>query len=50
MRAVSDTRVSRSSPQTVVEALVQSLEAASAHNPGDAEKPAAVLWTDHDSQ
>ena len=35
---------------TVVERLKASLEAASAHNPNDAEKPVAVLWTDRDSQ
>ena len=38
------------SSATVVERLRASLEAASAHNPSDAEKPVAVLWTDHDSQ
>ena len=38
------------SPATVVERLKASLEAASAHNPNDAEKPVAVLWTDRDSQ
>ena len=38
------------SGRTVVERLKASLEAASAHNPNDAEKPVAVLWTDHDSQ
>ena len=42
--------MNRSSPQTVVEALAQSLEVASAHNPNDAEKPVAVLWTDRDAQ
>ena len=42
--------MNRSSPQTVVEALAQSLEAASAHDPNDAEKPVAVLWTDRDAQ
>ena len=35
---------------TVIEALASSLEAASRHNPGDVEKPAAIAWTDHDSQ
>ena len=35
---------------TVIEVLAASLEAASASNPGDAEKPAAVLWTDPDSR
>ena len=39
-----------SSPQTVIEALAASLETASAHNPNDAEKPAAILWADPDSQ
>ena len=43
------TEVSGSSA-TVVERLKASLEAASAHNPSDAEKPVAVLWTDRDSQ
>ena len=38
------------SSATVVERLKASLEAASAHNPNDAEKPVAVLWTDLDSQ
>ena len=38
------------SSATVVERLKASLEAASAHNPNDAEKPVAVLWTDRDSQ
>ena len=38
------------SSATVVERLKASLEAASAHNPSDAEKPVAVLWTDRDSQ
>ena len=42
--------MNRSSPKTVVEALARSLEAASAHNPNDAEKPVAILWTDRDSQ
>jgi len=35
---------------TVVERLKASLEAATAHNPNDAEKPVAVLWTDRDAQ
>ena len=35
---------------TVIEILADSLEAASAYNPGDAERPAAVLWTDPDSR
>ena len=38
------------SGRTVVERLKASLEAASAHNPNDAEKPVAVLWTDRDAQ
>ncbi len=38
------------SGRTVVERLKASLESASAHNPNDAEKPIAVLWTDHDGQ
>ena len=38
------------SSATVVERLKASLEAASSHNPNDAEKPVAVLWTDRDSQ
>ena len=38
------------SANTVVERLKSSLEAASAHNPNDAEKPAVILWTDGDSQ
>lgn len=38
------------SSRTVVERLKASLEAASAYNPNDAEKPVAVLWTDRDAQ
>ena len=38
------------SSATVVERLKASLEAASSHNPSDAERPVAVLWTDRDSQ
>ena len=38
------------SATTVVEAVKASLEAASAHNPSDAERPVAILWTDRDSQ
>lgn len=38
------------SATTVIEALASSLEAASKHNPGDVEKPAAIVWTDHDAQ
>ena len=38
------------SGRTVVERLKASLEAASAHHPNDADKPAAILWTDRDSQ
>ena len=37
-------------PTTVVEALKASLEAAGAHNPSDAERPVAILWTDRDAQ
>lgn len=40
---------SGSSP-TFVEALAASLTGAAAHNPDDADKPAAVLWGDPDSQ
>ena len=35
---------------TVIEALVGSLEAAAKFNPNDVVHPYAVLWTDHDSQ
>ena len=38
------------SGRTLVERLKASLETASAHNPNDAEKPVAVLWTDSDAQ
>ena len=38
------------SATTFIEALASSLEAAARHNPGDVEKPAAIVWTDHDSQ
>ena len=38
------------SSATFVEALAASLERAAAHNPDDADKPAAVLWSDPDSQ
>lgn len=38
------------SPGTFIGALAASLEGASAHNPDDADKPAAVLWSDPDSQ
>ena len=38
------------SSATVVERLKASLEAACAHNPNDADKPVAVLWTDHELQ
>ena len=41
---------SLSPPTTVIEALAASLEAASAFNPSDADRPAAVLWTDYDSR
>lgn len=35
---------------TVIEALVRSLEAAAKFNPNDVVHPYSVLWTDHDSQ
>lgn len=35
---------------TVIEAIISALEAASAHNPNDAQKPAAVLWSDRERQ
>ena len=35
---------------TVIEALVQSLETAAKFNSNDVVKPCAVLWTDHDAQ
>ena len=35
---------------TVIEALVQSLEAAAKFNSNDVVRPCAVLWTDHDAQ
>ena len=38
------------SSTTVIEALASSLKAATAHNPNDAEKPAAILWSDRDCQ
>ena len=38
------------SATTVIEALASSLEVASRHNSGDVENPAAIVWTDHDSQ
>ena len=38
------------SSATFVEALAASLKGAAAHNPDDADKPAAVLWSDPDSQ
>ena len=38
------------SGRPVVERLKASVEAASAHNPNDADKPMAILWTDRDSQ
>ena len=38
------------SGRAVVERLKASIESASAHNPNDAEKPVAVLWTDRDAQ
>ena len=36
--------------QTVLDRLKQVLESAADHNPSDAERPAAVLWTDADSR
>lgn len=38
------------SGNTVIEALVRSLEAAARFNPNDVVRPHAVLWTDHDAQ
>ena len=35
---------------TVIEALVRSLEGTAKFNPNDVVRPYAVLWTDHDSQ
>ena len=35
---------------SVMEALVGSLEAVAKHNPNDVVQPYAVLWTDHDTQ
>ncbi|QBQ53365.1 BREX-1 system phosphatase PglZ type B [Nitrosococcus wardiae] len=35
---------------TVIEALVRALESAAKYNPNDVVQPAAILWTDHDSQ
>ena len=35
---------------TVIEALVQSLDAAAKFNSNDVVRPCAVLWTDHDAQ
>ena len=35
---------------TVVERLKASLERAADHNPNDAVKPAAILWTDPDAR
>ena len=35
---------------TVIEALIQSLEAAAKFNSNDVVQPCAVLWTDHDAQ
>jgi hypothetical protein len=43
------TTVDRSG-NTVIEALVTSLEAAAKFNPNDVVHPYAVLWTDHDAQ
>ena len=38
------------SGNAVIEALVESLEAAAKYNPNDVVHPYAVLWTDHDAQ
>ena len=38
------------SGNAVIEALVESLEAAAKYNPNDVVRPYAVLWTDHDAQ
>ena len=35
---------------TVLDRLKQAIESAAAHNPNDAERPVAVLWTDADSR
>jgi hypothetical protein len=35
---------------TMLEAILASLNGAAKHNPGDASKPAAILWTDADAQ
>ena len=37
-----------SNPLTVLDQLKQAIEAASAYNPNNAERPAAILWTDSD--
>ena len=42
--------MTHTSSGAVVEALIRALEDASAHNPNDVEKPAAILWADRDSQ
>ena len=37
------------SPDTVIHRLVASIQAAAMHNPNDATRPAAILWTDGDA-
>ena len=39
-----------SNPLTVLDRLAQAIKSASAYNPNDAERPAAILWTDSDSR
>ena len=41
---------SETDAQTVLDRLQQAIESAADHNPSDAERPAAVLWTDADSR
>jgi len=43
-------RINELKTTTVIEAVVYSLRAASLHNPNDVVRPAAILWTDQDSQ
>ena len=38
------------SRNTFIEMLAQSLERAARYNPSDVVRPAAIVWTDHDSQ
>ena len=42
--------ISAATGNTVIEALVHSLESAARHNPNDVVRPHVVLWTDQDSQ